>query len=96
MEEHASAGGASRWGGGGGGMLCQNILKSRGLEMLFPAFSKLELFVIHAYRKLFTSYTVSANQCAFIVLHLKRQLQNRKLTICVSGNQQMFHLSESS
>ena len=26
--------------GGSGGMLPQKILKSRGLEMLFPAFSK--------------------------------------------------------
>ena len=51
---------------GPGGMLPQKILKSRGLEMPFPAFSK-SYFVINAYRELFTSYTVSANQCTLIV-----------------------------
>ena len=43
-----------------------------------------ELFVIYAYRELFTSYTVSANQCTLRVKHLQRQLQNRKPTISVS------------
>ena len=36
-----------------------------------------ELFVIYAYRKLFTSYTVSANQCTLRVKHLQRQLQKK-------------------
>ena len=33
--------------GGCGGMLPQKILKSRGLEMLFPAFSKSYLWFTH-------------------------------------------------
>ena len=33
--------------GGCGGMLPQKILKSRGLEMLFPAFSKSYLYFTH-------------------------------------------------
>ena len=42
------SGGARKCGrreplGGSGGMLPQKILKSRGLEMLFPAFSKSSL-----------------------------------------------------
>ena len=33
--------------GGSGGMLPQKILKSKGLEMLFPAFSKSYLVFMH-------------------------------------------------
>ena len=33
--------------GGSGGMLPQKMLKSRGLEMLFPAFSKSYLWFTH-------------------------------------------------
>ena len=43
---------------GSGGTLPQNILKSRGLEMLFPAFSQ-ELFVIYAYRQNYLLRTLS-------------------------------------
>ena len=33
--------------GGSGGMLPQKILKARGLEMLFPAFSKSDMWFMH-------------------------------------------------
>ena len=45
-------------------MLSQKILKSGGLEMLF------------AYRELFTSYTVSANQCANVNYKIDK-IENR-------------------
>ena len=51
-------------GGSGGMPPPQKNLKSRGLEMLYVL---QELFVIYAYRELFTSYTVLANQCALRV-----------------------------
>ena len=46
--------------GGSGGMLLQKNLKSISSVLQ-------ELFVIYAYRELFTSYTVLAHQCALRV-----------------------------
>ena len=41
----------ARDGRGSGGMLPQKILKSKGLEMLFPAFSKCYLVFMHCLSK---------------------------------------------
>ena len=95
-----SGGARERWRreplGGCGGMLPQKILKSRGLEMLFPAFSKSYLWFTHIANYLLRTLSQQTNaHSEYNTCNVNYKIENR-LYISVSWNQQMFHLSESS
>ena len=82
--------------GGCGGMLPQKIVKSRGLEMLFPAFSKSYLWFTHIANYLLRTLSQQTNSHSeYNTCNVNYKIENR-LYISVSWNQQMFHLSESS
>ena len=82
---HASAGGARKF---------WNLDWS--LEMLFPAFSRSYLWFTHIANYLLRTLSQQTNaHSEYNTCNVNYKIENR-LSISVSWNQQMFHLSESS